>query len=462
MRTARGSVDLPPAGRLTRPLEALVVCAGSAVALGAAAGSREVVLAGCGVLLAVLAARSVEAFLLVALAVRATLDHFRADSLLSPASLLGAAVIGLVVATELRARWRGAPRRPLDAPFRVPLQLLVAVSVVSSLVSDDVLDSGAETLRLAAVLAMVVGLERWAAGPAAARRVLVAVYVSAVVPLLLAVQQLVAGGGREIGGFSRVIGTFLHPNPFSIYLTLLLVTGVALLPHLRGRVRWAMVAVVAVASVDLLFTYTRGSWLAALVGVTVVGVAQGRRVVLGALAVAVAVAVSVPSVSARFSDLSAPVTYSGGTSNSLVWRMDYWRDVVALSSDSPVLGIGPKGIERAEPDAKNAHDDPVREYVETGLLGLAAYLALAWSLVGLARRALRAPLAGWRRGAAVGVAGSVAALAVVSVSSNVITQVVLLWYVVALAMVAVAVTTHRGSPYPDLPGARTAGEVDRQ
>ena len=277
--------------------------------------------------------------------------------------------------------------------------------------------------------------------------------LSSVVPLLLAVQQLAAGGGRQIGGFSRIIGSFLHPNPFSIYLTLLVVMAVALLPHVRGAARCALAGGGAVAAVCLLFTYTRASWIAVLVGVAVVGLAQGRRLVLGVLALVVVAALAVPSVSARFSDLDGPVTYSGGTSNSLVWRVDYWRDVVHLSADSPVLGIGPKGIERTTEGAKNAHDDLVREYVETGVVGLGAYLALALSLVRLGRRAWRARLTGWERGAAVGFAGSVAALAVVSISSNVITQVVLLWYVVALAVVAAALTSGPAStPDPQRAG----------
>ena len=420
--------------------QTLLVAAGSTAAVGVVARSPGLIVAGCGVFFAVLVTFRFELFLLGALVVRAALDHFRTGSIFSPATVLGAAVLVLVFGAEFLARVQGQPRRALSAPFRLPLQILLIAGVLSMATSTSRKDSAVEVLRIAGVLAMIIALERLLVTLDVARRVLVAVLVSALVPMGFALLQVAQGQGRLIGGFSRITGTFLHPSPFSIYLALLIVMAVALFQHVNGFARLALGAGAMVACGCLLLTYTRGSWIALVVGLLVVGLLQSRRLALGILAGVVIVVLSVPSVGQRFADLQAPVKYSGATSNSLIWRVDYWNQVLSLSKDSPILGIGLKGIENSTQDAKNAHNDLVRTYVETGILGLAAYLALAVSLLATARRAVRAKVAGWRRGAAVGFAGMVATLAVVSLSSNVITQVVLLWYVAALGMVAVAVT----------------------
>jgi len=439
--------------------ETLLVAAGSAAAVGVVARSPGLIAAGCGVFFAVLVTLRFELFLLGALAVRAALDHFRTGSIFSPATVLGAAVLVLVFGTEFLARVQGRPRRLLSAPFRLPLQILLIAGVLSMAASTSRKDSAVEVLRIAGVLAMIIALERLLVTLDVARRVLVAVFVSALVPMGFALLQVAQGQGRLIGGFSRITGTFLHPSPFSIYLALLIVMAVALLPHVDGFARWALGAGAVVAGGCLLLTYTRGSWIALVVGLLVVGFLQSRRLALGVLAVIVIIILTVPSVGQRFADLRAPVKYSGATSNSLIWRVDYWNQVLSLSKDSPILGIGLKGIENSTQDAKNAHNDLVRTYVETGILGLAAYLALAVSLLTTARRAVRVKATGWRRGAAVGFAGTVASLAVVSLSSNVITQVVLLWYVAALGMVAVAVTAS-GTQSEDVGAADRVSKQD--
>lgn len=390
---------------------------------------------------AVLAIARFEVFVLAALVVRAALDSSKSGGPLEPTTALGAAFLVFVVASEVLERMSGAGARPIRAPFRLPLQVFLAAAVISAFGAQDVGASLTETLRLAGVVAMVIALERTLGAPGAVRRVLIATFASALVPLLVGLQQLVSGSGRLIGDFSRLTGTFLHPNPFAIYLAMLVVMAVGLLPHVRGQVRIALAVGATVATGLLLLTYTRGSWMALVVGLLVVGAIQSRALLVGVIVGCLAVVLMVPTVSDRFADLETTSRYSGAPANSLVWRVDYWREVVDLADESPVTGIGLTGIAQSTAAAKNAHNDLIRVYVETGLLGLLSYLALAWSLLRTARHALRATAARpstWRRGAAVGFAGVLAVLGVVSVSSNVITQVVLLWYAVAIAMVAVA------------------------
>lgn len=441
--TAPSQPTAPPADNAPSLAQVSFVFGGTLVALGVAAGERALVLGGAAAAFVVLAITRFEIFVLGALVIRAALDSSKTGGPLEPTTALGAAVLVFVLVREVLDRAAGAGPRPIRAPFRLPLQAFLAAAVLSSLGSADVAASLTETLRLAGLVAMVIALERTLSSPGAVKRVLIAVFASAVIPIVVALIQLATGSGRLIGGFSRISGTFLHPNPFSIYLAMLIVLAVALLPHVRGPARASLLLGGAVATVLLLLTYTRGSWIALVVGLVVVGAIQSRTLLVGVIVGCLAVALLVPSVSARFSDLETTARYSGAPANSLVWRVTYWNDVIDLADESPLTGIGLTGIARSTAEAKNAHNDLVRVYVETGVLGLASYLALGWSLVRTARRALRATATrpGWRSGTAVGFAGVLAVLGVVSVSSNVITQVVLLWYAVAIAMLAVAVTT---------------------
>jgi O-antigen ligase len=126
-----------------------------------------------------------------------------------------------------------------------------------------------------------------------------------------------------------------------------------------------------------------------------------------------------------------------------VWRIQYWQQVLTLQ-DNPLLGIGFKEVELTNAAAKAPHNDPIRVYVETGMIGLAAYV---WLLVRLgveARTSLRRAPRGLPRGLAVAFAASWTGFVVLSLTANVITQLVILWYFVTI--VALATASSRFAP----------------
>jgi O-antigen ligase len=169
----------------------------------------------------------------------------------------------------------------------------------------------------------------------------------------------------------------------------------------------------------------------------VIGVVQDRRILWLLGAAIVVVALAVPSVGVRLSDLTETQKESGAPGNSLIWRFEYWREVLALQ-DNPVLGIGFKEVEHSLAGAKAPHNDPIRIFVETGIVGLVAYVWLLVTLGTQARSTLRRAPPGIPRGLAVAFAASFAGLLLLSLTANVITQLVILWYfvtIVALAMV---------------------------
>jgi O-antigen ligase len=178
--------------------------------------------------------------------------------------------------------------------------------------------------------------------------------------------------------------------------------------------------------------------------------------ILPLLGLAALVALSVPPVTARLLDLEAGPSVAGIQGSSLDWRFDYWSRLIHLANDSPLVGIGPKMTQYVTADAKVPHNDFLRAYVETGVLGLTAYAAVVVALIHTARSALRRAAAGFDRGIAVGFTGCVASFVLFSIAENLMSHVVLLWYFVAFAASAIAV-----SRLPDRPDApRQGGPTD--
>lgn len=404
-----------------------------------------------GLLTALLALTRFEAFVVAALAMRATLDWSRggggAAAEGASRSGPGAAALALLVIGAgvlwLLARHRHHTRDGI-IPLEAVMGFFLGAAAVSVIGSAHLLTSLSELARFTSVVVMFFALRRvlghsrvWT------DRALMAVYASAIVPILVAATQAAGHRGElHAGGFARVRGTFVHPNPFAIYLTLLIIMGVALLPHVQGWRRIALAVILAGCGVSLLLTYTRTGWLAVVVGVAVVGVLQTRWLLAVLLAGLVVLLVAVPSVSGRFADLSRDQHLSGTAGNSLVWRFEYWRDAVDLAKDRPLTGIGLKMTESAE--GRKPHNDFVRAFAETGFIGFCAYLCLIAAVLRTAWLAIRTAQRGHDRGIAVGFAGCAVVLPLISFTSNVMSQGVILWYFFAFAAAAISVT--RPSP----------------
>jgi O-antigen ligase len=258
------------------------------------------------------------------------------------------------------------------------------------------------------------------------------------VPILVAARQITGQGGAFTpSGLDRIRGTFLHSNPFAAYLFLMITLMVSIYPHVERRWRLAIVPLTIACGGCLIATYSRGAWVATVVALVVIGLLQDRRILWMLGAAIVVVALAVPSVGVRLSDLSESEKASGAPGNSLIWRFEYWREVLALQ-DNPVLGIGFKEVEQSLVNEKAPHNDPIRIFVETGIVGFAAYVWLLLTLGLQARSTLRRAPPGIPRGLAVAFAASFAGLLLLSLTANVITQLVILWYfvtIVALAMV---------------------------
>jgi O-antigen ligase len=319
---------------------------------------------------------------------------------------------------------------------RSSLALLIfgGVAVVSSIgaaLPKASLTSASKLLSIAVMLAVLEQI--FAVHPERIKPLLIATFASFVVPALVGYAQL--RGSKPAQSYNavnvgRVESTFVHPNAFASYLAIIIVLAVALTPYFTGRSRQALVVVAVVASPLLLFTYARGAWVALYVALLIIGLAQSKWLVIGLLAGALLVVFTVPSVSARLGDLSKTKSTTAGVNdpNSLSWRVSYWGRVIPLAKPNPITGIGFDMVLHTTPEKLPPHNDFVQAYVETGVIGLVAFLALLVAIWADLRAAARRRRIGFGRGMTLAAAAIGVTLFMQLFSENLLGQPVILWY----------------------------------
>jgi O-antigen ligase len=445
-------------------LVAVVAITATAAFSGMMAGSNSKlavilpVTALVGLALAVLALTRFKVYVMVMLIMRSSIDLAKlsvggeggggrtaADQVaargIDPSSVLGLLFI-VAAAVWLTAQYRKHGRLP-GSPLRRTLVVFAAACILSIVGAGQPLFSIQETLRILAVILMYVVLEQMMKDERTMRQLLFAVYLSLLFPLAFTAFGFITGNPatEEKGDFIRITGPFLQSNSYGRYLMLMIIFGVAIHPHLDKRFRRPLAGALALSSVFLLLTYTRTALIGAVLGLLVVGLIQSKRLLFGMIVFAVCALLVVPQLSSRFTGLSEPSSsLSGPTHNSLVWRFGYWAEVLSLVKSNPVTGIGLGMTERQTEEEKQPHNDFLRAYVETGLIGLVAYLAMMVALVATGIRAVRAsPRHSFERGVGAGFLGCALAFIADSLAANVISNVVTLWYLFAFAAAASAV-----------------------
>ena len=425
--------------------------AGWALAAGSLVGALALV---------IVARRSMEAFVLTVLVLRTALDGLHTPghtSWTDPATLL-AIVFGGVSLVWLVTRRLSGRRHPISA-VGVMLVAFLAAATLSTLASELPRHSASELARLAAAALMFVVVDRVCEDAGRPDHFLVAVLAAAVIPVGVALIGPVVGFHRvEVKDqIERAISTFAQSNPFGHFLaiTVVVLAAYALIGPRRPRLLALLAAVPVVLA--LVLTYTRLAWVAAAVAIVVMAWIAGRRwVVPVVLVAALAAAVLSPSVGDRLERLTTSNPVVTGSDSAFGWRWDHWVDVYRLAGDNPITGVGPAVVERRLPNHQPPHNDYLRAFVEYGVVGLLAYVGLLVSLVGLAIGAHRRAEGTTARTVALAFVGVITAVVVTSVAANLLGQVVLLWYVFALAGAAAWVSRHRRVKTPSS-GVRLAG-----
>ena len=408
---------------------------------GAGRISAEVavlVLAGFGgFLLFVLGIQRMEYFVLVLLVLRSSMDVSRlngdaqSQSISNPSSLVALIFLAMGLTWILCRRASGV-RHPTSFLQRALIIFLVAAALCVIGSADPAL-SGLEFLRTTAAILMFFMVDRILEQTDAPQRVLAAVFGAAVVPVFLGLVGPVIGVSlvETKDRVERVTSTFVGANAFSYFLVFLSLMALGLAFYAKPRLRWPLLGFAGILTLTLVLTYTRTAWIAFAAGAMVLGAFAGRRVVIAMVVVLVVCVLFVPAIGDRFQELGSDNSYNTYRRDSLEWRIAYWTDIIPLANANPVTGIGLKMT--SEVADKLPHNDYLRSYVEMGLVGLAAFITVLVAIIRTPWKALKIATDPLHRGILLGFLSIGVALAVASLADNLINQVVVLWYVFALA-----------------------------
>ena len=359
----------------------------------------------------------------VVLALRPSLDAFSVRGLglspfaLDPSVIVGVAVLGLAAVLALRRARDGRRVWPDRTLLRTHVWLLAAYAIGfysgSRLYGGAGFGEGArEMVRVASIIAAFLLVLWWAEADAGRYRLgWTALAVGAVIPVVVALGELVTQVGyREPSGLLRLEGTFSHPNAFGQYLAPFVLVAVGAAIAGRGAARLGSFAVAAALSVIVALTYSRTAILVVATGVAVLPLLRGRALGRGAVARAVIVVslfiglvwlIAGPYVEERFADISFGTTawqlaVAGQSENSFQWRIINWGGLILLGMDHPLFGHGMGMTTQLNPLSNeenglpfNAHNDFVRFFFETGLVGLICYVVYGLLLCSWALRQVR-------------------------------------------------------------------------
>jgi O-antigen ligase/polysaccharide polymerase Wzy-like membrane protein len=439
-------------GLLAPPLAGAGVLA--VVAASRTHSNRELLAISIGIVLSValalIAVTNFKAAVLALLAGRASLDSFHHASHIDPGTALGALFV--VLATLwLAARFAAGEMKPISRTAMALLGLAVA-GVITAFASASPATSLSAAARIAGGGLMVVVLEQFIADdPRIVRHLWTVVLGSGLIPITVAIYQWDhhQGGFIDSSGFSRISGTFVHPDSFATYLAMALTTAYVL--YTTRRRRFAVFAVFAVGVFALFLTYSRGGWIACALAISLVTWRARRKLVVPVAICVVGAAFLVPGVTHRLADIHHGPRQNGTPTNSLSWRFYYWRQTYAYFRSEPFTGVGLDSVQRLNAQAAEPHNFVVQAGAEMGVVGLFA----AGLLVMFTWRDLRRARQCWPAADPVVLvaSGATVVLLIQALVTNVMTEGVIYWYWAALA--APALTRQPRMLISRVPNSRT-------
>jgi O-antigen ligase len=215
-------------------------------------------------------------------------------------------------------------------------------------------------------------------------KLLQAILISVIVPSAVGFYQFLTGtGNQSVYGFNRIFATFVHPNPYAFYLTMLLPMGIVLFFKDGSSSRKIILGILcATMGISLILTYTRAAWVAVFLAILFLGIFRYRKLLLISVPLFFLLIKFNPGLAHRFGEAFEFSSYYD-PQNSFLWRIKFWSQTIPLIFSRPILGHGLSSL--ASYFREEAHNDYLRVAFETGLIGVGAYL---WILLSLLRRAI--------------------------------------------------------------------------
>jgi O-antigen ligase len=187
---------------------------------------------------------------------------------------------------------------------------------------------------------------------------------------------------------TRVFSIVGSPNVLGSFLVLLLPVTLSQMLSARGRARKYLYALcLAPMALSLIFTFSRGAWLAMAGALIIYGLIYNWRILLGLALAAYTAPKFIPGIADRIGYLLSPAYLISSTRAGRVAR---WNMAINKVKNNPLTGegfgrFGGAVAARHIPSSNYVDNFYLKTAAETGLIGIAA---LAWLLLNGVRCAL--------------------------------------------------------------------------
>ena len=393
--------------------------------IGFAVGAGAPEWAGLALLLAVASAVAVvhpatAAYLLTLAVPFAALREIRVGGVALTAA---DALVGLLLLAWCARRLARREFPVWSTPLALPFALFLAGLALSVSAATFPLLSLKEMAKWLEFLAVTLFVANEMNEARRIQRILLLLVLAGGVEAALGWYQFLAQAGPKgfvlFERFLRAYGTFGQPNPYAGYLNSVLPVVLGVLtahwtgraPSRRGWQGTPLLIASALMAGGVLFSFSRGGWLALGAAVALLlGLAARRTLVLLLAAAVLALFLGLlgalsllPSqvtgrlsaVTDNFQIFDARTALLTPENWSVVERMAVWQTAWTMFEESPLTGVGAGNFARLYPDyalrnwkdpQAHAHNFYLNLLSETGLLGLGGFLVFWLALLAFAGR----------------------------------------------------------------------------
>jgi O-antigen ligase len=320
-----------------------------------------------------------------------------------PTTLLETAILVTLLVFVIES-WRGRIFPEWRSPLTIPAAVFLLAGAISVIVSPDHRAAlGLYRAYFIEPMAFFIAVSYSVRSWDTARLILLGLAISAVsvcVPEAYLVLRALRHHTLNLAGATPVV-VYQTANALALFVNPLIAVAMAIAAYSRLRLdRWASALFLLIALCGSLLTFSRGGYVSLLAMFVLLSLTHRSRIWLVPGLAIIAIAFSrIPAVASRIAHQFNPTD----PNNSLEERVRLWKATLHLLHDHPIFGTGLASFARSINPYRSVsnytdtliypHDVVLNFWVETGLLGLAAF---TWLFV----QAVRTAWTGWRAGPA--------------------------------------------------------------
>lgn len=324
-----------------------------------------------------------------------------------------------------------------DLKFTAPWILFLSIIIILSIFSFDKTSSLIEIFRLLSFFSAFISSYFIFNNLTKLTYLTKFIIFSSLIPSSFAYWQLFNRNSFFDGERWRLLGTFVHPNMLAFYLVFIITLSIFVSLNLKKNsvLKIPYILISLFSFIPLLLTYTRAAWLALALIIFCLGVYKFKKLLLLSVFGFSVLYLFIPFFQERITSI-----FTMGASDSLVWRLDLWNDLIYYIKIRPWFGYGPgtsalfigNNIPRLLASIE-PHNDYLRVWLESGVFALISYIYLYVYLIKNFYQGFRTETRTRLKMLFLFIILFIISLGLASISDNIIKDSVLQWLFWALA-----------------------------